>query len=103
MPRTVSMRMPTGLHAAIKELAAKAKIDITDMATLLLYAGISHLKPGTLSEDAIALIQADSLEAQAQLLRALAGLPKNQREKAMKEYAEVMQRFEDVVPLSNAS
>ena len=88
------MRMPTGVHAAVKELAENARVDITDMASLLVFAGLSHLRPGTLSEEAIALIAADSLEAQAQLLRAFAGLPKSQREKATKDFGEVMERIE---------
>ncbi len=97
MASKVSMRLSEGMYLAVKELAIQTRTGISDMAQLLLLTGLGAVKSEKFSQRTMELMQADMMEAAAKLIRLVAKLAPAEREEFEKEFAEVIQGFEDLM------
>jgi len=101
---TVSIRLPGGVHKAVSELAERAGVDKTDMATILVWNGMSweNHGSGNLSKPVRQAFEMDLLEAFVSTTRAFSELPKEKQEKVRKEfghlYGYLAQAVTPVVP-----
>lgn len=90
------MRLPEGMHRAVKEIAEHVGVDISDMAAFILGVGLESMKY-EFTEDTQAIIQADALEAQAAILRAYVATGKGRGSKEWKQFEEAMGRLAKLI------
>ncbi len=94
--QTVPVRLSEGLYEAVKELSKKLDVDKSDMATLLMWAGISSVKSDLISESARSLMWADSMEASVAIVRAVARLDAAKKEQVNKALGELFSKIVDI-------
>ncbi len=94
----VTVRIPSGIHYAISELADRLDVSISEMAGLLIGGGLQAVDPKFFSQKAQGLMAADTLEAVASLIRTIAELPPTEREQAENLLQLLAKRIESVIP-----
>lgn len=94
----VTVRIPSGIHYAISELADKLDLSISEAAGLLIGGGLQAVDPKFFSQKAQELMAADTLEGVASLIRTMAELPTRERQQAENLLQLLAKRLESVIP-----
>jgi len=94
----MSVRLPEGVYEAVGEISEHIGIDKSDVATLLMFYGLTSVKGNPFSQRTLELIQADTLESYGAFMRIMAKLKPSVRTEVEKQLAELMQKLASVFP-----
>ncbi len=94
----VTVRIPSGIHYAISELADKLDLSISEAAGLLVGGGLQAVDPAFFSQKAQELIAADILEGIGSLIRTMAELQPKERQQAENLIQLLGKRLKSVFP-----
>ena len=95
---TLSVRLPEGIYEAVGELAENIDMSKSDVATLLIFVGLTSVKGHLFSRKTSELMQADTLESYGSLLRTAAKLTPEARAALEKKLGEFLTKLTKTFP-----